>query len=330
MLLWGCHQDPFFKGDKLSWRNMSELRFGTIGSPAMMSGDYKRRQSLMDQVAESRIDHLFIADHVSFHNGLGMDGLINAATLTAMNPAITVFIGVYLLALRHPVLVARQLASLSLSAPGRIILGVGIGGEDRHEMEICGIDPSTRGRRTNHCLGALKQLLAGKSSSYECDFFRFEDALIKPAPEPAIPIIIGGRSDAAIRRTALYGDGWLGVWCSSRRFAEAIAEVDAIACDHGRQGEAWTHGMQIWVGLDNDKSKARKLVAKEMQAMYQVPFEAFEKYSPCGSPEEVAEFLVPYVNNGADVLNIKPCSVDDETEIAMVSEVCRLVRMEVE
>ena len=309
---------------------MTELTIGTIGSPAMLSGDYMRRRSLMDRVGESRIDHLFIADHVSFHNGLGMDGLVNAATLAAMNPDITIFIGVYLLALRHPVPVARQLSSLSLSAPGRIILGVGIGGEDRHEMEVCGIDPATRGRRTNDCLQALRQLLTGEPFSYECEFFEFEDALIKPPPDPAIPMIIGGRSNAAIKRTALYGDGWLGVWCSASRFGQAIAEVDAIAGNKGRQVETWTHGMQIWVGLDNDKTKAQEFVAREMQSMYHLPFEAFEKYSPWGNPEEVAEFLVPYVKNGASVLNIKPCSVDDETEIEMVSEVCRLVRMEVQ
>jgi alkanesulfonate monooxygenase SsuD/methylene tetrahydromethanopterin reductase-like flavin-dependent oxidoreductase (luciferase family) len=284
----------------------------------------------MDQISESRIDHLFIADHVSFHNGLGMDGLVNAATLAAMNPDITIFMGVYLLALRHPVPVARQLSSLSLSAPGRIILGVGVGGEDRHEMEICGTDPSTRGRRTNDCLHVLRQLLTGESFSYQCEFFEFEDALIRPAPEPAIPMVIGGRSDAAIRRTAMYGDGWLGVWCSPRRFAQATAEVDRLARLKDRDVSNWTHGLQIWVGLDRDKSKARELVAGEMQSMYHLPFEAFEKYSPYGGAEEVAQFLIPYVSNGASVLNIKPCAVDDETEIEMVSEICRLVRMEVE
>ena len=86
--------------------------------------------------------------------------------------------------------------------------------------------------------------------------------------------------------------------------------------------------MQIWVGLDNDKTKALDIVANEMQKMYHLPFEVFEKYSPYGCPEEVAEFIVPYVKSGATVLNIKPCSIDDETEIEMVSEVCRLVRME--
>ena len=135
---------------------MSKLLIGTVGSPAMLSGDMTARKSLIDRVTESEIDHLFIADHISFHTGLGMDGLINAATLAAMAPTTTIVIGVYLLALRHPVPVARQLSSLSMSAPGRIVLGVGVGGEDRHEMEICGVDPAKRGRQTNHALAALR------------------------------------------------------------------------------------------------------------------------------------------------------------------------------
>jgi hypothetical protein len=77
---------------------MTSLTIGSIGSPDMLSGDYARRHSLMDQIGESAIDHLFLADHVSFHNGLGMDGLINAATLAASNPRISIMIGVYLLA----------------------------------------------------------------------------------------------------------------------------------------------------------------------------------------------------------------------------------------
>ncbi len=307
---------------------MTDLTIGTIGSPDMLSGDYERRQSLMDQLGESAIDHLFLADHVSFHNGLGMDGLINAATLAASNTRVSIMLGVYLLALRHPVLVARQLSSLAISAPGRIIFGVGIGGEDRHEMEVCGVDPSTRGKRTNECLGALRELLKGEPYSHHCDYFDFDDARVRPAPNPAIPIIIGGRSGAALERTARYGDGWLGVWCSPRRFTEATAEVDELAKKNCRIVENWNHGYQLWAGFDDNKSKAREILAHEMSTMYQIPFEAFEKYSPYGSPEEVAEALLPYIKNGASVLNIKPCAVDDEAEIRNVSEVCRLIRME--
>ena len=181
---------------------MQGLSIGITGSDRFLMGDLQRRTGLAKKLADSEIDHLFVADHVSFHTGLGMDALINAATLAAMIPKMTIVTGVYLLALRHPVPVARQLSSLSLSAPGRLIFGVGIGGEDRHEMEICGVNPSKRGKHTNHSLTAIRELMSGKEVSYDCEFFSYEKARISPRPDPKIPILIGGRSEAALKRTA--------------------------------------------------------------------------------------------------------------------------------
>src|SRR4030095_390725 len=166
-------------------------------------------------------DHFFVADHVSFHTGFGMDGLVRAATLAALEPELAVHIGVYLLALRHPVPVARQIATLCESAPGRLLLGVGVGGEDPHEIEICGVDPKTRGRRTDESLSALRALLRGEPVSHAGKFFTFERARSRPAPVPPVLMGGGGRGDAASRRAGRLGDGWLGVWCSPRRYAEA-------------------------------------------------------------------------------------------------------------
>lgn len=300
---------------------MSHLLIGTVGSQGLISGEFEHRRTLLDKVQQSAIDHVFVADHISFHTGLGMDGIVNAATLSGMTPDIKIFIGVYLLALRHPVTVARQLASLSESAPGRIIFGVGVGGEDRHEMEICGVDPARRGVQTNHALKALRGLLSGKPFSYECEFFSFEDALILPAPTPEIPLIIGGRSDAAIRRTALYGDGWLGLWCSPARYADVLDEVSQIAADHDRVAPEWLHGIQLWAGVGETKSQARAYVARAMEAMYRVPFEKFEKYSPHGSPVEVADALMPYADSGCRLFNIALRTSSDEACLDAMAEV---------
>jgi alkanesulfonate monooxygenase SsuD/methylene tetrahydromethanopterin reductase-like flavin-dependent oxidoreductase (luciferase family) len=302
---------------------IDKLQVGTIGSPAMLSGDLSRRRALVSQVEAAGIDHLFIADHISFHTGFGLDGIVNAATLAAMSDHLKIFIGVYLLALRHPVPVARQLSSLSQSAPGRITLGIGIGGEDRHEMEICGVDPARRGAHTNHSLKALRGLMTGKSTSYQCDFFEFQDAIIKPAPRPEIPLVIGGRSNAAIARAASYGEGWLGVWCSPERFRAVLDNIEIIAKRETQPD--WRHGMQIWTGFAKSRKEARDHVAREMEAMYRVPFERFQKYTPFGTPEEVAEFLEGYVAHGASILNIKPCAATEEEGIEAVAEVKRLL-----
>jgi alkanesulfonate monooxygenase SsuD/methylene tetrahydromethanopterin reductase-like flavin-dependent oxidoreductase (luciferase family) len=251
-----------------------------------------------------------------------MDGMIQAATIAALEPELDVHIGVYLLALRHPLPVARQIASLCDSAPGRLVLGVGVGGEDRHEIEICGVDPATRGRRTNETLIALRGLLSGKATSHQCEFFEFEEALIRPAPDPPVRIVIGGRSDAAIERAALHGDGWLGVWCSPKRFSEVAAAVDAPAKTRLiPKPSDWDHGLQVWVGLDTDRTRARGRLAKAMEGMYQIPFERFERYSPYGSPSEVADCLAPYLEAGCRHLNVMPITDSPEASIDGVAEI---------
>ncbi len=91
------------------------LSVGTLAAPEILRAPHAERARFIDSIVAHGLDHVFIADHVSFHVGTGMDGLINAATLTALNPSLNVVVGVYLLALRHPVTVARQLATIAES-----------------------------------------------------------------------------------------------------------------------------------------------------------------------------------------------------------------------
>jgi alkanesulfonate monooxygenase SsuD/methylene tetrahydromethanopterin reductase-like flavin-dependent oxidoreductase (luciferase family) len=297
---------------------MSGLSVGVFADERMLTGPLAERRTLLARARANGLDHVFVADHVSFHTGLGMDGLVEAATVAALEPELRVHIGVYLLALRHPVLVARQLASLCSSAPGRIVLGVGVGGEDRHEVEICGVDPRTRGRRTDESLIALRALLTGEPVSHACEFFSFERAWIRPPPDPPVPIVIGGRSAPAVRRAGRLGDGWLGVWCSPRRYAEVLAEVEA---EGAGRAVRWRHGLQVWVGIDSDRSRARERLSARMAGIYRIPFERFEKYSPYGSPAEIADFLAPYAAAGARDFNVMAVAADSESAVDGVAEI---------
>jgi alkanesulfonate monooxygenase SsuD/methylene tetrahydromethanopterin reductase-like flavin-dependent oxidoreductase (luciferase family) len=296
----------------------------------MLRGPLEERRALMQFAADAGLDHVFVADHISFHTGFGMDGLLNATTLAAQHPTLEVHLGVYLLPLRHPVLVARQLATFAVSAPGRLVFGVGVGGEDRHEVEICGVDPATRGRRADESLAVLRRLLAGEAVTHDGEFFAFEEALILPAPDPPIPIVVGGRSEAAVRRAARHGDGWLGVWCSPDRFAAVVAQIDEEAQRAGRTAPPRRHGLQLWSSFDPDRKLARERLAKGMESVYRIPFERFERYSPYGTPEEVAEFLLPYARAGCTSLNMMPIAESPAVGIEALAEVKRLLHKELE
>jgi alkanesulfonate monooxygenase SsuD/methylene tetrahydromethanopterin reductase-like flavin-dependent oxidoreductase (luciferase family) len=304
----------------------AQLRLGPLADAEMLTGPLPRRRALLERVAASGLDHVFMADHVSFHTGFGMDGLVQATTVAALEPSIRAYVGVYLLALRHPVTVARQIATLCESAPGRLVLGVGVGGEDRHEIEICGVDPTTRGRRTDEALAALRGLLSGRPTTFRGEFYEFEEAWILPAPKPSVPIVIGGRADAALRRAARFGDGWLGVWCSARRYAEVLRHVSAEAERAGRAGACREHGLQLWIGVDDDRQRARERLAEAMQGMYRMPFERFERYSPCGTPAEIADCFAPYVEAGCTTFNVMSVSASSERSIDAVAEIKERLR----
>jgi len=276
-------------------------------------------------IAAAGLDHVVLGDHVSFINGAGFDGLIGATHELATEPALRAFVAVYLLPLRHPVLVARQLSSMSERYPGRLTFGVGVGGEDPHEFEICGVDPRTRGRRMDESLSLLRALLAGAPVTHHGEFFDVDEALILPAPQPPIPIIVGGRSDAALRRAGRLGDGWIGIWNSARRFEEATAVIDDAAGTSGRGNVEWQHAMQVWCGIGVDPAAGRASLAPTMEGLYNVPFERFERYSPCGSPESIAEFLTPYRAAGCRTFNLLACAADLDTAVAGVAEIRRLL-----
>ena len=126
-----------------------------------LSPDEQRR--LLGRIADAGIDHVFTADQVSFRDGSGMDGLVTLASLSGLEPRLGLHVGVLLLALRHPMVAARQIATLAEAAPGRLVVGVGAGGDDRHEVEVCDVDPGTRGRRTDAALEIVRALLAGET-----------------------------------------------------------------------------------------------------------------------------------------------------------------------
>lgn len=296
-----------------------------VGIRVPMASLAKDRRAAVRRIEEAGIDHLMVGDHVSFFGGSGFDGLIQAATALTASDRLSVHLGVYLLPLRHPVLVARQLSDLAQLAPGRLVLGVGVGGEDRHEYEVCNVDPATRGRRCDESLTVLRALLEGQAVTSTGEFFPLEDARVVPAPEEPVPVLVGGRSDAAVRRAARLGDGWLAIWVSPRRWAQVLEMVDEHAAAAGRGPTVWRHELQLWVGFGSSAEQARERLATEMQAFYGLPFENFERYSPYGRPEDVAQALAPYVEAGCRSFNLIPGGVPDDEAAEAVAQVRRLL-----
>jgi alkanesulfonate monooxygenase SsuD/methylene tetrahydromethanopterin reductase-like flavin-dependent oxidoreductase (luciferase family) len=154
-------------------------------------------------------------------------------------------------------------------------------------------------------------------------FFDLDEVVITPAPVQPVPVIVGGRSDAAVRRAGRLGDGWLGIWASPRRFAAAVELAAEEAARSGRPGPPGRSAMQVWCGLADTKEAARACLAPAMEAFYQLPFERFERYCPYGTPDDVAEFLAPYAVAGCREFNLIPQAPGHDYAIAGTAAVKR-------
>jgi alkanesulfonate monooxygenase SsuD/methylene tetrahydromethanopterin reductase-like flavin-dependent oxidoreductase (luciferase family) len=296
------------------------IKVGISVHDSLMTGDRARRQALLSQIEAAGLDYVCVGDHVSFHDGTGFDGLTAATAALSGSDRLPVLVGVYLLALRHPLLTARQLASISQLAPGRLVLGAGAGGEDRSEVANSGVDPATRGRRLDECLHVLRALASGEAIDHQGEFFELKSARIKPAPDPPVPVVIGGKGEAAVRRAARYGDGWLAIFCSARRFAQTKEQIAVAAADAGRPVPPW-YGINVWCGLDADAARARQLLAVQLESLYHLPFGKFERLAPAGTPAQVAEELAPYVAAGADQITLVPAACSPEAGVEHVASV---------
>lgn len=133
-------------------------------------------------------------------------------------------------------MLAKQLATLDVLSSGRLVVGVGTGWADE-EFAAAGVPRSERGRRTDEMLAALRALWGDDPVEFEGAFTRVPRSIVAPKPvqRPGPPILIGGGSAAALRRTVRYCDGW--VSASSMKLdqiAAAIAEVRRLAEAEGR------------------------------------------------------------------------------------------------
>lgn len=284
------------------------------GSTGAMTLDAARRAEAVG------LDGVVAGDHVTFH-GTGNDGLITLTAVAAVTERIELKTSVYLLSLRHPVPVALQVAQLDQLSMGRFVLGVGVGGEDPHEFTSSGVDPRTRGARTNESLQILRRLWREDGVTFEGRHYQLDNVSVNPKPFRPVPIHIGGRSDAALVRAGRYGDGYTGIWQSVERFRAAQALIREAALAAGREPSAIEPGMQFWTSIGPSREVARADVADGMEAMYRLPFERFERYTPSGTARDVAEFILPYVEAGARHISLIPVQDSQEEAIERVAEV---------
>jgi probable F420-dependent oxidoreductase len=291
------------------------IRFGLQGSGQLVDGtpDPGFFRDVAERAESLGYDSIWAGDHVSFRNPI-LDVTVALAAFAAWTERITIGAGVVLLPLRHPSLVAKEFASLDYLSGGRVVLGVGVGGEGGKDFEAVGVPLSQRGTRTDEAMAAVRELLRAPGASFAGRFFSFEGVTVEPQPaqQGGPPLWVGGRSPAALRRAGRLGDGWMPIWVSPERFAEGWEAVRRHAVEAGRDAHALVPAVCL-PALLGDAGTAGRL-AEHLSLRYGMAVEPHlvDRYCLSGPPERCAARVREYAEAGAQhvIFNLG-CGTDE-------------------
>jgi probable F420-dependent oxidoreductase len=245
-------------------------------------------------------DSIWSGDHIIMHSPI-MDVMTVLASFAAITERVKLGTAVYLMPLRHPVAIAKQVASLDLLSEGRFIFGVGVGGEIVREFEAVNVPVRERGRRTDEGLEILTRVLSQDNVTYVGKHYQLHNVTLAPRPQqqPHPPIWVGGRSDAAIRRTARYASCWLGYLVSDGRMREAMQNIHDIAPDYGRNPAEIQGGMLLFTAIAKNYETAKQMAIANLSRRYNQPFDNLvDRYCAIGTPEQCLEKIQRYMDAG--------------------------------
>lgn len=164
------------------------------------------------------------------------DPLIGAARATAMTTRLEISTGVLIMPMKHPVDLAKQVASIDLYSNGRFMLGLGTGGASRIEIEATGGSFERRWAYTMESIRIMKGLWTQDHFAFDGEFFSFPEVTLHPRParKPHTPILLGGYSDAVLKRVGEHCDGWLPAYAGTRLLT--LSENDQTGPEHMQEG----------------------------------------------------------------------------------------------
>jgi probable F420-dependent oxidoreductase len=265
------------------------------------------------EIEQLGFDSIWASEHIVFHGPVA-EALTVLSYYAAAAPRLQIGSAVYLMPLRHATVTAKTAATVDYLSGGRLILGIGVGGEYPKEFEACGIPVKQRGGRTDEAIQVAKRLWSGERVSFEGRYFQFSDIKLDPPPvQPGgPPIWVAGRSDAAIRRAALLGDGYLPYLFTPERYRTSLQKVRETAAQARRDPLTITAAHYLMFHLAESKEAARRAAGDYLTENYQQDFHPLvDRFLALGRPEECAEFIDRIAAAGATHLVLYPAAYPD-------------------
>jgi probable F420-dependent oxidoreductase len=214
------------------------------------------------------------------------------------------------LALRDPVLLAKQCATIDVLSEGRLLPAFGIGSPVGPEWKALDIDTRTRGKRTDEALEIISRLWREESVDFVGAHYRLTNASIAPRPvQPDLPMWIGGGSEAAIRRTARYGTGWQGGGEAPDEAGRIVAAIKKAVVEAGRSidHDHYGAGLPFYFGKPGDTA-----VTGAMAAYTKRTGKDANGYFAIGDACAIRARISEYVAVGIEKFILRPVGTGDQ------------------
>lgn len=260
--------------------------------------DLPSRLTAAARAAEAAgFDAAYVGDHLLHPNPI-MDAIVALTAVAACTSRIAIGTCVLLAALREPWFLAKQLATIDLLAPGRLRLGLGVGGEYPAEFAARGVDLARRGKELEAVLETVQSLMAG---GYAGSLEAFA-----PLPDRMPPMFFGGWNEKALDRAARIGDGWIGYLLSPQSFGRRRR----ILLERAAEQPFFT-GMMLPVHLDPSPDAPAWAAALWARRLGQSE-PLGEHLFAAGDGERIASVIAEYSAQGCDEIVLAPVEEDGD------------------
>ena len=262
--------------------------------------DRKTILEMARKVEASGLDSIWVGDHIAFHIPV-VESLSLLAFVAAVTERIELATGVLLLPLRNPSLTAKMTATIDMLSGGRLVLGVGVGGEFPPEFEAVGAPIAERGSRANEAIEIIRRHWNEESVEHSGKHYSFGPVKIEPKPvQPGgPPIIVGGRKAVSMKRAGRLGDGYISHMCDAETYRANLSMIAGHAKDAGRAGLPFRTTAFLFTVLDDNYEAAHDRAAKLLGMIYNRDFrDAAAKYCLLGKPEDCLDQMRKFAKAG--------------------------------
>ncbi len=275
--------------------------------------------SLIDLCETSGIDSVWFSERLS-SPGPVLEPMTTMAAVAARTRRLKFGPSVLITPFRSPVLMARELAMLDYISNGRALPAVGIGVEQEKEFRAAGVPFKERGRRTDEAIRIMRACWSEQRVTFAGEFWQLDDITVLPHPvQQPFPLWIGGKSQAAMKRTALMGDGWMPSFITPEEFRAGVDAINGLAAGAGREVPADHFGALFYFCIDSDPARARE-VAAPFVPRNRVDDATLAACTAFGPPELLVERIEQYVKGGGSKFIARPMCPPDR----MLDQLARL------